>query len=261
MKQLTAAIYTESLKIRRSKIFLITVILSVFIPLILGFMIFIAKNPDLARKFGLLGAKATVLNIKAHWPTYLGFLDMAMAGIGLLLFGFITSWVFGREHSDHTMKDLLALPVPRSSIVWAKFIVIAIWCMLLTIIIFTCGILAGAAIQIPGWSEVLFLHSGAVFAGASLLTILLCTPAAFFAGLGRGYLSPIGFVMLALMVSQFVGALGFAPYFPWSVPMLFAGGAGAESAQLGIVSYIILSVTSILGLGGTLAWRRTADLK
>lgn len=259
MKNLFSTIWTESLKIRRSKIFLITILLSIFVPLIMGFMIFIAKNPDFAHKFGLLGTKATILNLQADWPTYLGLLNMAMVGIGLVMFGFITSWVFGREYSDRTMKDLLALPVPRSSIVLAKFMVIATWCIFLTLVFFALGMLAGAIVQITGWTNEIFFHGVSIFAGVSLLTILLGTPVAFFASFGRGYLSPIGFVLLALMASQFVGALGFAQYFPWSIPMLYTGGAGAESAQLGVMSYIILFLTSILGLIGTLAWWRYAD--
>jgi len=259
MKNILSAIWTENLKIRRSKIFVITLILSVFVPLVMGFMIYIAKNPDLAYKFGLLGAKATVLNLQADWSTYLGLLNMAMVGIGIVLFGFITSWVFGREYSDHTVKDLLALPMPRSTIVLAKFLVIVIWCIFLAFIFFICGVLAGAVVQMPGWTNELVFHGTKIFFGASSLAILLSTPVAFFASFGRGYLSPVGFVLLALIASQFVGALGFAQYFPWSIPMLYAGGAGAEGAHLGIISYIILLLTSGLGLIGTFAWWRNSD--
>jgi ABC-2 type transport system permease protein len=225
----------------------------------MGFMIFIAKNPELAHKFGLLGAKATVLNLQADWPTYFGLLNMAIVGIGLVMFGFITSWIFGREYSDRTAKDLLALPMPRSSIVAAKFLMIAAWCIFLMLVFFVFGTLAGTIVQLPGWTNEIFFHGARIFAEASLLTLLLSTPVAFFASFGRGYLAPMGFVLLALMVSQFVGALGFAQYFPWSIPMLYAGGAGAESAQLGIISYIILFLISILGILCTLSWWRQAD--
>jgi ABC-2 type transport system permease protein len=131
--------------------------------------------------------------------------------------------------------------------------------MILTLIFFFFGMLAGAIVQIPGWTNEIFFHGARIFAGASLLTLLLSTPVAFFASFGRGYLAPMGFVLLALMVSQFVGALGFAQYFPWSIPMLYAGGAGAESAQLGNTSYIIIFLISILGIIITLAWWRKAD--
>ncbi|MEV0143917.1 MULTISPECIES: ABC transporter permease [unclassified Nonomuraea] len=37
----------------------------------------------------------------------------------------IAIWLFGREFSDHTAKDLLALPTSRTAIVAAKFVVAA----------------------------------------------------------------------------------------------------------------------------------------
>ena len=259
MKNILAAIWAEGLKIRRSKMLLITILAFVLIPVLMSFMMYLAKNPELAHKLGILGAKATVLNLTADWPTYFGFLNMASGAIGLAGFGFVTSWDFGREYSDHTAKDLLALPTPRSSIVLAKFVVVAIWCALLSLILLSSGLIAGGVVQLSGWTSETASHSVSVFAVTALLTILLSTPVAFFASLGRGYLAPVGFVILAFAISQFVAALGFAQYFPWSILMLYAGAAGAESAQLGIISYVILFLTSILGLIGTLAWWRYAD--
>lgn len=93
----------------------------------------------------------------------------------------------------------------------------------------------------------------------SLLTILLCTRIAFFASYGRGYLPPIGFALLTLIIAQFTGLVGLGPYFPWRIPILYATSIGGESAQLGLISYTILFLTSILGLIGTLVWWRFAD--
>ena len=81
-----------------------------------------------------------------------------------------------------------------------------------------------------------------------MLTIVLCTPVAFFASVGRGYLPPIGFVILTLIIVNFVGLIGIGPYFPWSIPGIYSSAAvarGTESTQLGILSYIILFLTSI----------------
>ncbi|MHB8106539.1 MAG: ABC transporter permease [Candidatus Cryosericum sp.] len=259
MKSILAAIWAEGLKIRRSRVFLITILAFILVPVLMSLMMYLAKNPELAHRLGILGAKATVLNLTADWPTYFGFLNLAAAAIGLVGFGFVTSWDFGREYSDRTAKDLLALPAPRSSVVLAKFVVVVIWCILLSVVLFSSGLVAGEVVQLSGWTRDLAFHSMSVFAVAALLTVLLCTPVAFLASVGRGYLIPVGFVILALGISQFVGALGFSQYFPWSIPMVYAGAAGAESAQLGIASYLILFLTSILGLVGTLAQWRYAD--
>ncbi|WP_394697887.1 ABC transporter permease [uncultured Methanomethylovorans sp.] len=44
--------------------------------------------------------------------------------LGTIGFGIISSWIFGREYSDRVIQDLLALPVPRSTIVLSNFVVI-----------------------------------------------------------------------------------------------------------------------------------------
>src|SRR5699024_1298166 len=33
---------------------------------------------------------------------------------GIFVFGFVTSWIFGREYADKTVTDLLALPYSRA---------------------------------------------------------------------------------------------------------------------------------------------------
>jgi hypothetical protein len=260
MHSFLAACWAESLKVRRSKILWITTLAFVFIPSMMGVLMFIVKNPEFAGKFGMVGTKAAMLRFgNADWPTYFGLLNQVIAGVGLLGFGFVTSWVFGREYSDETAKDLLALPVSRSSIVLSKFAVIVVWCVLLSLVLFACGLAIGGMLQLPNWSKEVLSHSANMFALNSLLDILLCTPVAFFAGYGHGYLPPIGFIVLTLIMAQFVGLVNLAPYFPWAIPVISTGAAGAEGIQVGAVSYIILGATSMLGLAATLAWWRFAD--
>jgi len=260
MKNIFSAIWAESLKIYRSKILWITILAFVFIPFMMGVLMFVVKNPEFSSKLGMIGTKAAMLRFgNVDWQIYFGLLNQIIAGVGLIGFAFVTSWVFGREYSDRTVKDLLALPTPRSSIVLSKFTVVAIWCVLLSFILFAFWLIVGGMIQLPGWSSEIAFHSAYIFIVTSLLTILLCTPVAFFASYGRGYLPPIGFAILTLMIAQFTGLVGLGPYFPWGIPVLYSGATGVESAQLGIVSYIILFLTSIFGLIGTLAWWRYAD--
>jgi ABC-type transport system involved in multi-copper enzyme maturation permease subunit len=260
MKNIFSAIWAESLKIYRSKILWITILAFVFIPSMMGVLMFVVKNPEFSSKLGMIGTKAAMLRFgEVDWRAYFGLLNQIIAGVGLIGFAFVTSWVFGREYSDRTVKDLLALPTPRSSIVLSKFIVVVIWCVLLSLILFAFGLIVGGMIKLPGWSNEIAFYNVYIFIITSLLTILLCTPIAFFASYGRGYLPPIGFAILTLMIAQFTGLVGLGPYFPWGIPILFSSATGVESAQLGTVSYIILFLTSIFGLIGTLTWWRYAD--
>lgn len=258
MKNIFSAFWAESLKIRRSKIFLITILVFLIIPIMMGLLMFVSKNPEISSKLGLIGTKASLFGM-SDWPAYFGLLTQSIAMIGIMGFGFVTSWVFGREYSDHTVKDLLVLPVSRSFIVLSKFIVVAIWCALLAFFLFVFGLIAGGIIHISGWSSEIAFHSAYKFTVTSLLTILLCTPVAFFASYGRGYLLPMGFVIFTLIIAQFIALVGLGPYFPWAIPGIYSSGSGTEGMQLGIISYIILYLTSISGLIGTLAWWHFAD--
>jgi ABC-2 type transport system permease protein len=260
MKRVWATLISEYLKLSRSGIFWITILLFIFIPFMMSLLFFVQKYPEISGKLGMIGTKANMLRFgKPDWSNFLGLLTQGIAAIGLMGFGFVTSWVFGREYSDRTVKDILALPVSRSYIVLSKFIIVTIWCILLTFIFIVSGLVCGQLIGISGWSAEIVLQSVYKFTIVSLLTLLLITPVAFFASYGRGYLLPMGFVILTLIMANFTGLVGLGPYFPWAIPGIFSAPAGSEGMILGSASYMILIFTCILGLVGTMAWWRLAD--
>ena len=262
MKGLIAALWAESVKVLKSKMLWITIIFFIFVSSMMGLMMFVQKYPEIASKLGMIGTKASMMRLgKADWQSYLALITQIIAGIGMMGYGFITSWVFGREYSDHTIKDLLALPISRSYIVIAKLIIIVIWCILISFIFLIFTYLTGNIVQLSGWSNALFIDFTVKFTLTALLTLTLCTPVAFFASYSRGYLLPIGLLLLALIIANFTGLVGIGPYFPWAIPGIYSAPPGTEGMLLGTSSYIILFSTSIIGLIGTLAWWRYADQK
>ncbi len=260
MKELLVSVWAEGLKVRKSKMFTITILLFAFIGLMMGSMMIVVHHPELAGRSAAFEAKTSVLG-NGDWFSFLNLLIQVILAMGPIGFGMVTSWVFGREYADRVVKDLLALPVSRITIVIAKLAVIFIWCILLTLMLFFSGFLIGIVIHLPGWSSTNSLHSFRIFMNSSILTLLLCTPVAFLACFSRGYLLPIGFAILTLILTNFVaiGLPNIMPWFPWAVPALYTGIAGRDLPQAGIVSYVILILTCIIGFIGTAAWWRFAD--
>lgn len=84
---------------------------------------FVLKDPELAKRLGFISIKAQIIGT-ASWISYLHVLAQAISVGGLIVFGFSTAWIFGREYADKTIKDLLALPISRNVIVASKFIVV-----------------------------------------------------------------------------------------------------------------------------------------
>jgi ABC-2 type transport system permease protein len=157
------------------------------------------------------------------------------------------------------MKELLALPTRREVIVTAKFIVIIIWSVAVTLLIFTITLLVGYLIVLPGWSTELLCSSFLSMLGCTLLTLGLIPFVALLASMGRGYMPPFGWTILTMVLAQFFAIMGWGDRFPWAIPGLFSGAAGPVSEVLGLHSYIILLITFLIGLAATFWWWRDAD--
>src|SRR5215216_4843533 len=141
MNNFSAALFTEAVKMRRSKVPLLTAIGFSIAPLVGGLFMIILKDPEAARSMGLISAKAQLTAGTAEWSTLFNMLAQATAVGGAIVFAIFTAWIFGREFSDHTAKELLALPTSRETIVAAKFVVTAIWTLVLTLLCYVLGLM------------------------------------------------------------------------------------------------------------------------
>lgn len=83
----------------------------------------IVRNSAALAKAGSLNSKIQMMQVTADWNSYFGILTQAVGVGGILIFGFVASWILGRDYSEGTAKDLLSLPVSRVMIVNAKLIV------------------------------------------------------------------------------------------------------------------------------------------
>jgi ABC-2 type transport system permease protein len=256
MNNLSDMIWIEWRKAIRSRMPLATALGSLFMPLGIAFLIFVSKNPEISQKLGLISAKANLMAYAAtDWPTYLGLFGQIIAAGGFLLFILVISWMFGREFADGTLKDMLAVPVQRSSILLAKFTVVAVWSAVLTMGIFIVGLVMGAIIKLPGGSISVIFQSSALVVITAGLAIAVVMPFALLASVGRGYLLPVGVAVLTLMMTNLVAIIGWGEYFPWAVPGLYAQG----KSSLTPISYWIVFLTGLVGMIATYLWWKYAD--
>lgn len=256
MSDLSGMIWVEARKAIRSRMPLWTALAAVVMPLGIAFLIFVSKNPEISQQLGLVSAKANLVAFAAaDWPTYLNIYGQLLATAGLFLFVLVISWVFGREFADGTVKDLLAVPVTRASILLAKFIVTVLWSAALTGVILLAGLIIGARLGLPGGSPQTVLQGSALALITVCLVMAAMPPFAFYASLGRGYLLPLGLVVLTMMVTNLVAVLGWGEFFPWAVPGLYAQGKIALTP----ISYWIVALTGLAGMAATYFWWKYAD--
>jgi ABC-2 type transport system permease protein len=259
MNGFLSAFWCEALKARRSRITLLTAAGFMLLPLAGGLFMLILKDPAQAQAWGLISTKAQLTVGVADWPAYFGMLLQGIAMGGAILFALITSWVFGREFSDHTAKEIMALPTSRAAIVSAKFVLLALWTMALTVLVVVVGLAVGIAVAIPGWSSELAWTSIRSIVSIAFFTFLLTPFVALVASWGRGYLPPMGWTIFSLVLANIAALLGWGDWFPWAIPVMVSGMVKSQAGAAGLHSYVVISLAFIAGLAATVAWWQRAD--
>jgi ABC-2 type transport system permease protein len=262
MKNFGVTLWAEGLKTQKSKIFSGTILFFVFIGVIMGIFMYAARHPEIAGRSAVMSSKVSMIG-KGDWPSFFGLLIQMVLTVGYMGFGIAVSWLFGREYVDKTIKDIISLPVSSTTIVLSKFLLFFLWSNLLSLILFIAALLTGMLTNMPGWDFNDFIEGFSMYMQSAFFNILLCTPVAFIASLGRGYLLPIAYIILSLIITQllFVGMPSVTLYIPWALPALHSGIAGEAAPYVVFASYVIFAIFVLLGLYGTSFWWKHADLK
>ncbi len=232
-----SVLHCEVRKIIRSNVFGLIFLVFAFGPLMMGVGIILSGNSG-----------------EVNWQNYLIPLLNNLSALGLIGYSFIAAWVFGREFTDKTIKDLLVKPISRSLIVTSKLLVILVWSMLLSIYMFAVSLCVGGILGIAGWSYPLI---GGIFLRyfiTSILFILVTTPGILLANISKGFLAPLALTLIIVICSSVLASMGFSPYFPWTIPQVYL-----STGILSFSSFLILMFTGAVGLIGTFVWWRYSE--
>lgn len=210
---MNAAIRVELLKLSRSPVITVatTALIMGILALLDGITLGIKTgNPHLIAK---AGPAATL-----DWAGLLLAADQVISAAGLLGFGMVLSWIFGREFADGTISGLFGLPTSRSEIAGAKFVVYLIWCLIVSATL-TLGLLLLGVAYGYGMPPITGLWK---VAGLSWFSALVALPVAWVTTLSRSVFAGIG-TTIGLVVTAQVGALvGVSSWLPTVAPALWA---------------------------------------
>ena len=220
----------EFLKLKRSNIFLLSLMGAILPP----FLMFIAVFAfDEGNTFELLFNNV----------------NMYMSALfAVLLFAIMISYLFGREYNEHTLKTMLTIPVSRGNFLLSKYVMFLVWILILTVVTSLSTLVFGFIAGLEGFSLKLFIDSFIQLLFANVLLFLTFSPFVFLS------------LVITNMVPAMVGGAGltlvnmliygqtWAPYVPWVCPYLIASGEIAEYSVSIAVSYGIILATFVIGL-------------
>ena len=220
----------EFLKLKRSNIFLLSLMGAILPP----FLMFIAVFAfDEGNTFELLFNNV----------------NMYMSALfAVLLFAIMISYLFGREYNEHTLKTMLTIPVSRGNFLLSKYVMFLVWILILTVATSLSTLVFGFIAGLEGFSLKLFIDSFIQLLFANVLLFLTFSPFVFLS------------LVITNMVPAMVGGAGltlvnmliygqtWAPYVPWVCPYLIASGEIAGYSTSISVSYGIILATFAIGL-------------
>ncbi len=220
----------EFLKLKRSNIFLLSLMGAILPP----FLMFIAVFAfDEGNTFELLFNNV----------------NMYMSALfAILLFAIMISYLFGREYNEHTLKTMLTIPVSRGNFLLSKYVMFLVWILILTVVTSLSTLVFGFIAGLEGFSLKLFIDSFIQLLFANVLLFLTFSPFVFLS------------LVITNMVPAMVGGAGltlvnmliygqtWAPYVPWVCPYLIASGEIAEYSASISLSYGIILATFAIGL-------------
>ena len=220
----------EFLKLKRSRIFLLSLLGAVLPPLLM----FIAVTSfDEGQTF-----EALFTNVNMYMS----------AMFAVLIFAIIISYLFGREYNEHTLKTMLTIPVSREKFLASKYIMFLVWIVILTVVTSISTLAFGFAAGLDGFSLKIFADGFAQLLYANVLLFLSFSPFVFVSLFITNMVpAMIGGAGLAL-VNLMVYGQNWAPFVPWVCPYLIASGEIAEYTTSITVSYGVILATFVIGL-------------
>ena len=168
-------IQMEFLKLKRSNIFLLSIIGTILPPLLM-FIAVIGFNE--ANSFDQLFANV----------------NMYMSAVfAVLLFAIILSYLFGREYNEHTLKTILTIPISREKFLLTKYIMFLVWILILTVVTSISTLIFGFIAGLEGFTLKLFIDSFVELLYANVLLFLTFSPFVF-----------LSFFLCLMIIHQFL---------------------------------------------------------
>ena len=220
----------EFLKLKRSKIFLLSILMAA-LPSILMFIATFAF--DETQSFDALFSTV----------------NMYMSALfAILLFSIIISYLFGREYNEHTLKTMLTIPISRGKFLVSKYVMFLIWIVILSIVTSISTLAFGFIAGLSGFTLGLFINSFAELLFANLLLFLTFSPFVFISLFITNMVpAMVGGATLTL-VNLLVNGQSWAPYVPWACPYLISSGEIADYSVSLMIPYGVILVTFLIGI-------------
>ncbi|WP_442600580.1 ABC transporter permease [Paenibacillus sp. KN14-4R] len=239
-------LYCEILKLKRSKMFLISILGSIVAPL----MCFVGS---IKAKLDDPGKIITYDNMFSETNLY------TLLVFGIVVYGVIVAYLFCREYTEKTLKSMLTIPVSKVKFMLGKFIMLFGWIILLTLLSWVLTLFLCLVGPIEGGGSALVADYLIQFLLGGTFMFLALTPFVFLTLWLKNIVPPIIAAATITMVNAAISNKDISALFPWTAVYNIATGGTIPDYPLAY-SYLIVIAVSVIGFMASLIYFKKTDV-
>lgn len=245
-------IFCELLKLKRSKMILISItgVLSTPLLMLIEALQTHFDKPELV---------FTLSDIYNNSVLY------SMLLTNMMIYVAIAAFLFSREYTENTLKTILPIPISRPKLLIGKFCALLLWIVMLTFvtwagILIVCG-LYHAIFTLEEYSFLTAIAWLPKYLLGGILMFLTISPFVFVAGKTKGFVAPVIGSAVIVMGSAALSNNKWGALYPWTATFFLVQDKIEETGYPTAVSVAIILLFSAVGFFLTFQHFKKEDLR
>ncbi|NLL70660.1 MAG: ABC transporter permease [Epulopiscium sp.] len=241
-------LYCEFFKLKRSKMFFISILGAMVAPI----MVFA----------GLIKAKITEPDkVITYWDMLEQTNLYVLLLFGIIVYGVIAAYLFSREYTENTLKSMLTVPVSKEAFLTAKFLMFFVWMMILTAVAWVSTLFLSIVGNAAEFSATVIMQSFKEYFLGAFLLYLTMSPFVFITLWFKNLASPIIVVATVVLGNVALANEELAVLFPWSSPYLIASRDIAKYNYSIETALVIILIVFFIGVFLSFVYFKKQDVK
>lgn len=243
MSELNAVLYSEWMKLKRSKIIVTGVLGTCIVPLLVIFhrVQQTVRNP---------GSDITLFELYDSAVMFL------MLLFGPLVLSVIAAQLISREYSERTLKTIFAVPISRKKFLTGKFLILFMLVMLFMLLSWFCLLILAAAVNLFfNVSQITVISAGyflfqMLYGG--ILLYMTITPVIYLCIRSKGAMTSFIAAASVCLFNVILSNSAIAGFYPWTASYLLVSG-GRNNGNFGcppsfsLVLIVLVFAVSFIG--------------
>lgn len=231
-------IWCELLKLKRSKMVLISIAGVLSTPLLM-------LMEALQTHFDKPEMIFTLSDIYSDSVLYI------MLLVNMMIYVAIAAFIFSREYTESTLKTILPIPISRIKLLMGKFFTLLLWIVMLTFVtwagIFMVSGMYHAIFKLEGYRLFVAISWLPKYLLSSILMFLTTSPFVFLAGKTKGFVAPMIGSAVIVMGSAALSNQEWGALYPWTATYFLVQGKTQSTAYPVWLSVAIILLVSAVG--------------